>query len=66
MEDDRPWSLTIFSKKASHFGKTLHKVHGNVTPNGRRHVERLQQATRVKVLRLVPLADCTPLDEFPH
>ena len=36
-------------------GEALHKVHGDVGPNLRRHVERLEEAGGVERLRLVPL-----------
>jgi len=44
-------------------GEALHKVHGDVGPNLRRHVERLEEAGGVERLRLVPLTGGARADE---
>jgi len=47
-------------------GKTLHKVHGDVSPNLGRHVERLEETGGVERLRLVPLTGGARADEVAH
>jgi hypothetical protein len=46
--------------------KAFNKIHGDVGPDGGCKFQRLEQAGRMKLLRLVALTSSTRPDEVPH